>query len=111
LTFFGWHAIIGVPEILGCKGSFFMMKLLRGKNLAHPGCLIGVTLGLIVGIVLAGILASVFDVAYQTVLLIWLGLTLGLGTVGWIGGTWLTGKFPALEGDEAETSETQEPSV
>jgi hypothetical protein len=57
-----------------------MMKRLRGKNLAHPGCLVGVTTGLIIGIILAGILASVFNVAYTTVLLVWFGLTFGPGS-------------------------------
>ena len=34
-----------------------MMKRLRGRNLAHPGCLIGVTTGLSLGIILAAVLA------------------------------------------------------
>jgi hypothetical protein len=72
-----------------------MMKRLRGKNLAHPGCLVGVTTGLIIGIILAGILAS-SEVSYTTVLLVWLGLTVGLGAIGWIVGVRLTSKFPAL---------------
>ena len=73
------------------------MNKLRGRNLAHPGCLIGVTTGLTLGIVLAGILAAVFAVALNTVLLIWLGLTLGLGAIGWIIGDRLSSRFPALE--------------
>jgi hypothetical protein len=85
-----------------------MMKRLRGKNLAHPGCLVGVTTGLIIGIILAGVLASAFNVPYTTVLLVWLGLTVGLGVVGWIVGVRLTSKFPALaeetESDEGKAS-------
>ena len=81
-----------------------MMQRLRGKNLAHPGCLIGVTTGLTIGIILAGILAAVFNVPYTTVLLVWFGLTLVLGVVGWIIGTRLTNKFPALT--EEPTSST-----
>jgi len=73
-----------------------MMKRLRGRNLAHPGCLIGVTLGLSLGIILAGVLA-VHNVSLNTVLLIWLGMTLGLGAIGWIMGSWLTSRFPAVE--------------
>jgi hypothetical protein len=34
-----------------------MMKRLRGRNLAHPGCLVGVTAGLSLGIILAAVLA------------------------------------------------------
>jgi hypothetical protein len=73
-----------------------MMKKLRGRNLAHPGCLVGVTLGLILGIVLAAILAT-FNVALNTDLLVWLGLTLGLGAIGWIVGDRLSSRFPALD--------------
>ena len=80
-----------------------MMKKLRGRNLAHPGCLIGVTIGLTVGIVLAGILAMM-NVALNTTLLVWLGLTLGLGAVGWIIGDRLSSRFPALD-DQASLNE------
>lgn len=73
-----------------------MMKRLRGRNLAHPGCLVGVTLGLALGIILAAIFA-LHNVSLNMVLLIWLGLTVGLGAVGWIVGTRLTSRFPAIE--------------
>ena len=73
-----------------------MMKRLRGRNLAHPGCLIGVTTGLSLGIILAAVLA-LHNVSLNTVLLIWLGLTVGLGAIGWIMGTRLTSRFPAVE--------------
>jgi len=74
-----------------------MMKKLRGRNLGHPGCLIGITTGMTLGIVLAGVLTAVFAVALNTVLLLWLGLTLGLGALGWIIGDRLSTRFPALE--------------
>jgi uncharacterized protein YacL len=73
-----------------------MMKNLRGRNLSHPGCLVGVTLGLILGIVLAAILATL-NVALNTDLLIWLGLTIGLGAIGWVIGDRLTSRFTALD--------------
>jgi len=73
-----------------------MMNKLRGRSLAHPGCLIGVTTGLIVGIVLAGLLAMA-NVPFNTDLLIWLGLTVGLGAIGWVIGSALSSRFPALE--------------
>ena len=73
-----------------------MMKKLRGRNLSHPGCLVGITIGLVLGIVLAGILAM-FNIALNVDLLIWLGLTLGLGAIGWVIGDRLTSRFPALE--------------
>ena len=71
-----------------------MMNRLRGRNLAHPGCLIGVTLGLILGIILAAVLA-VANVPLNTDLLVWLGLTLGLAAIGWVIGSALTSRFPA----------------
>jgi hypothetical protein len=78
-----------------------MMNKLRGRSLAHPGCLIGVTTGLILGIALAGVLAVV-NIAFSVDLLVWLGMTVGLGASGWIIGSALTSRFPALE--EAQTN-------
>ncbi len=74
-----------------------MMKHLQGRNLAHPGCLIGVTSGLIVGIILAGVLAASFNVALNTVLLVWLAITIVPGVIGWIIGDRLTAKYKRLE--------------
>lgn len=79
-----------------------MMNKLRGRSLAHPGCLIGITAGLIVGIVLAGLLAMA-NVSYLAVVLIWLGLTVGLGAAGWFVGLALTPRFPALEEEHTGT--------
>src|SRR5437667_12706728 len=84
-----------------------MMKKLRGRNLAHPGCLIGITVGMTLGIVLAEVLAAVFNVALNTVLLSWLGLTIGLGAIGWVVGKCLSSKFPALR---AETQPASPPN-
>jgi hypothetical protein len=78
------------------KGNPFMMNRLRGKNLAHPGCLIGTTIGLTIGIILAGIMVKALNTPFTTVLLVWFGLTLVLGAIGWIIGTRLTSKFPEL---------------
>lgn len=87
-----------------------MMKKLRGRNLAHPGCLIGITVGMTIGIVLAEILAAVFHIALNTVLLAWLGLTLGLGVIGWIIGDRLTSRFPPLEEDVQSSSSPGPPA-
>jgi len=86
-----------------------MMKRLRGRSLAHPGCLVGVTTGLIVGIILAGVLASVFNIALSTVLLVWLGLTLGLGAIGWVVGDRLSSRFLALEEEATEAAHSDLP--
>jgi len=77
-----------------------MMNKLRGRNLAHPGCLVGTTAGLTIGIILAGILASAFNVALNTDLLVWFGLTIVLGVIGWIVGDRLSSRFPALEEED-----------
>ena len=81
-----------------------MMNKLRGRNLAHPGCLIGVTTGLIVGIVLGGVLALA-NVPLVVDLLIWLGLTIVLGAIGWVMGSALSSRFPALEEKSAEADQ------
>ena len=84
-----------------------MMKRLRGRNLKHPGCLIGVTAGLIIGIILAGVLAYA-NVPYTILMLLWLGLTVVLGATGWIIGNRLTTRFPAEEQDGGLTEKTGE---
>jgi hypothetical protein len=85
-----------------------MMNKLRGRNLGHPGCLVGVTTGLTLGIILAGILASVYNVALNTDLFVWFGLTIGLGAIGWFVGDRLSSKFPALEEESpGDTSTSQ----
>jgi MFS family permease len=83
-----------------------MMKKLRGRNLKHPGCLIGVTLGTIIGIVLAGVLASVYNVAMTIDVWVWFGLIFVLGAVGWVIGDRLSSRFPALEEDIPETTQS-----
>jgi MFS family permease len=83
-----------------------MMKKLRGRNLKHPGCLIGVTLGTIIGIVLAGVLASVYNVAMTIDVWVWFGLIFVLGAVGWVIGDRLSSRFPALEEDTPETTQS-----
>ena len=54
------------------------------------------TAGLSLGIILAAVLA-LHNVSLNTVLLTWLGLTLGLAVPGWIIGTRLTSRFSAAE--------------
>ncbi len=90
-----------------------MMNRMRGRNLAHPGCLIGVTLGLIIGIILAGVLAVNFNVAFSTVGLLWLAITVVLGAAGWIIGTILTPRFPtiAVEEDGMRSEEDENDST
>lgn len=81
-----------------------MMKQLRGRNLKHPGCLIGITLGMIIGIIVAGVMAAKFNVAMYTDLWVWFGIVIGLGIIGWITGDRLSSRFPALEDDASDSS-------
>jgi hypothetical protein len=85
-----------------------MMNAFRGRNLKHPGCLIGVTIGLIVGIILAGVLAYA-NVPYIVLVVLWLGLTVVLGASGWIIGNRLTTRFAGdmgpVEAPEEERGE------
>ena len=66
------------------------MNNLRGRNLAHPGCFIGVSTGLTLGIILAGILAIVYNVDLNIDVFAWFALTAGLGALGWIIGNRLS---------------------
>lgn len=86
-----------------------MMKQFRGRNLKHPGCLIGITVGMIVGIVLGGVLAAVYNVPMYTDMLVWFGIMLGLGVIGWIIGDRLSSRFPALEEDTVEPASSDVP--
>jgi ABC-type cobalamin transport system permease subunit len=78
-----------------------MLKKLRGRNLAHPGCLVGVTLGLTLGLIMATILAFGLNVNINLDLAVWFGLTLLLGALGWVLGDRLSSRFTAL-GEEHE---------
>ncbi|HEX4208589.1 MAG TPA: hypothetical protein VHZ51_31170 [Ktedonobacteraceae bacterium] len=86
-----------------------MMKRLRGRNLKHPGCLIGVTAGLIIGIIAAGIMAAVFNIAMDIDVWAWFGTMIVLGALGWIIGDRLSSRFPALEEERAEDSASEIP--
>ena len=98
MTVFILRAIILVKILYVDEGIFtVMMKRLRGRNLKHPRCLIGITLGLTLGIIIAGLLAYYLNVSYNLVLLIWLLMTVGLGAIGWIIGDRMSSRFPALE--------------
>ncbi|HEY1352336.1 MAG TPA: hypothetical protein VGF67_22190 [Ktedonobacteraceae bacterium] len=83
-----------------------MFNKFRGRNLAHPGCLIGTTAGLVLGIILAGVLATL-NVALTADLLIWLGLTVVLGVIGWVSGSLLSSRFPALEKEGTEAGDAR----
>jgi hypothetical protein len=67
-----------------------MLKQLRGRNLAHVGCTLGLVLGLGDGIMLAWVLI-LHSVPAAFALALWLLLTLVLGVTGFIIGNVTTG--------------------
>ena len=66
-----------------------MLDQLRGRNLAHVGCTLGLLIGLVLGLVAAtAILALVTSTsAVGWAVVVWLGLTVGLGALGYIIGS------------------------
>lgn len=66
-----------------------MLEQLRGRNLSHVGCTIGLTAGLFFGLVAALVIISLVSAPSATnfATAAWLGLTLLLGIFGyWVGG-------------------------
>ncbi|GHO77104.1 hypothetical protein KSD_48750 [Ktedonobacter sp. SOSP1-85] len=86
-----------------------MMNKLRGRNLKHPGCLIGVTTGLTVGIILAGVMAAVFNINLSVILWSWLIFIVVLGVIGWVIGDRMSSRFPALEEETAPSQADASP--
>lgn len=62
-----------------------MLEQLRGRNLAHVGCTLGLTLGLIIGMFAALIVISVFRAAETAnwATLAVFGFTFALGALGY----------------------------
>jgi hypothetical protein len=75
--------------------GFIMREQLRGRNLAHVGCLVGLIIGLSGGIALAWALV-LHNVAALAALGVWLALTVVLGAVGYAVGDATTGRKDAL---------------
>lgn len=63
-----------------------MRNAMRGRNLAHVGCMFGIVLGLTGGLVLAWNLI-LQSVASAIALLLWAIITVVLGAVGFFVGT------------------------
>lgn len=62
-----------------------MLDQLRGRNLAHVGCTIGLTGGLLLGLLAALIVIQVMqnNDAVSVATIIWLGATAALGGLGY----------------------------
>ncbi len=77
-----------------------MLEQLRGRNLSHVGCTIGLTAGLFFGLIAALVIINLVSAPSATNLATaaWLGLTFVLGVTGyWAGGRlsrrlWGTGR-------------------
>ncbi|HEX9036865.1 MAG TPA: hypothetical protein VF808_07720 [Ktedonobacterales bacterium] len=66
-----------------------MLEQLRGRNLAHVGCTLGLVLGLTFGLIAAVVIINLVAAPSATNIAtaVWLGLTGLLGVGGyWIGG-------------------------
>jgi hypothetical protein len=63
-----------------------MLDQLRGRNLAHVGCTLGLLIGLVLGLVAAtailALVASTSAVGWAVV--VWIGATVGLGALGYV---------------------------
>lgn len=60
-----------------------MIEQLRGRNLAHVGCTLGLLLGLILGMFLA-ILVLTVAASVNWATFAWFGMTFALGGLGYI---------------------------
>jgi hypothetical protein len=62
-----------------------MLNELRGRNLAHVGCTLGLTGGLLFGLIGAILVLHLIvgDSALTVATILWLGLTFGLGALGY----------------------------
>ncbi|HLZ22328.1 MAG TPA: hypothetical protein VKQ30_09415 [Ktedonobacterales bacterium] len=69
-----------------------MLEQLRGRNLAHVGCTMGLVLGLIAGMFAAILVISVYQAASAAdwATFAFFTLTFGLGALGYYLGTRLT---------------------
>jgi uncharacterized protein YacL len=67
-----------------------MLEQLRGRNLAHVGCTLGLFAGLVIGMIAATVIVIVFaqaDAAATWATVVFFALTFGLGALGfYLGG-------------------------
>lgn len=73
-----------------------MLEQLRGRNLAHVGCTLGLTAGLVLGLLLALAAIAVTGADASLAALVWLGVTFGLGALGYF----LGGRSPRRAGED-----------
>lgn len=67
-----------------------MLDQLRGRNLAHVGCTLGLVLGLTLGLIAAVIIINLIAApitATNIATAVWLGLTGALGVIGYWSGS------------------------
>ncbi|HLY31754.1 MAG TPA: hypothetical protein VKQ36_12055 [Ktedonobacterales bacterium] len=84
-----------------------MLQQLRGRNVTHIGCAVGLTIGLLLGMFAAvGVIQLVASGAAVTLAVVALvGVTLGLGIIGfWVG--WLFSPHGPAGSHKEEHEET-----
>lgn len=69
-----------------------MLEQLRGRNLAHVGCTLGLVLGLVVGMFAAILVITLYQAASAAnwATFVFFALTFGLGALGYYLGSRLT---------------------
>jgi len=70
-----------------------MLRKLKGRNLAHLGCLIGLIIGVGGGLLLVTLLLVFAGLDATIATGIWLGLSFILGATGWVTGATLSSKY------------------
>jgi uncharacterized protein YacL len=65
-----------------------MLDQLRGRNLAHVGCTIGLVAGMLLGLIAALIVIQVMQnlSAVNVATVLWIGATVALGALGYVVG-------------------------
>ncbi|HEX6540303.1 MAG TPA: hypothetical protein VF040_01000 [Ktedonobacterales bacterium] len=78
-----------------------MLDQLRGRNLAHVGCTLGLTAGLLLGLIAALIVIQVMQSlsAVNIATIVWIGATVVLGGLGYYLGGFVSRR---LWGEEKE---------
>ncbi len=68
------------------------MEQLRGRNLAHVGCTLGLVVGLMVGLIVGLLVLQIVrgDSAASFAGLAWIGVTFVLGAAGYALGSYMT---------------------
>lgn len=79
-----------------------MLEQLRGRNLAHVGCTLGLVLGLLAGLAAGLVIIQILrsDSSVNIATFVWIGVTVALGALGYYLGTVATRRLWGTPRDE-----------